>query len=589
MPDIKGLSFTKGLFSGQIYENLVFPYPKKLDETNHTESKVVRKLLYAIETKLDGLIDSEKFDEEETISDDVIEALAKHGFLGMTIPKAYGGLELSSRAYARVFESAAALDASIGVFIGVHCGLGSKAIVLYGSDEQKSKWLPKLATGEVLGAYALTEPDIGSDAQHIKATATISDDGKHWILNGTKLWIGNGHRAGVIATFAQTDVLREGKRVQRPTAFLIEPPTPGFEVAGTFRKLGIRGSTQAQLEYKDLKVPVENVLGEVGKGFRVAVHVLNAGRLTLLAGCTGGTKALITQMSQYADNRVQFGSPLSEFEITQRKISGLTADAYASDSMLGVISTLATDNESDWSLEAAIGKVFASDLVWKAADEMVQIAGGRGFVKPYPYERQLRDSRINRIFEGANEILRVFIALNGIQNPAEQLKGVADALREPMRNWGLLSDYAFSKVKNAFTSSAKLEVELHPSLEVHREYFEKHTSQLKAATEAAIIRHKNSIIHRQLIIERLANIAIELFARACTISRTQSLIEQHGVAHVEREIDLCNLFCVESGRRVRRERELLAENESFTDDLRRKVARHVKEANGYFPDDAILR
>lgn len=588
MAEQNDLSFTRGLFAGEIYEDLIFPYPAKLDDTRPEEAAVVRKLLAAVESKLDGLVDSAKFDEEETISDDVVEALAWYGFLGMTIPRQYGGLELSSTGYARVFESVAAMDASLAVFIGVHCGLASKAIVLYGNDSQKSRWLPRLASGETRGAYALTEPDVGSDAQHIKTRADISSDGKSWILNGTKIWIGNGHKAGVIATFAQTRVARKEGVVLRPTAFLIEPSMPGFSVAGTVEKLGIRGSTQAQLEYKDLEVPVENVLGELGKGFRVAVNVLNAGRLTLLAGCTGGSKSLLRQMAEYGEQRIQFGSPLNEFEITQRKLSSIAAEVYASDSMLGVLANLATEDEVDWSLEAAIGKVFASDLVWKTADEMVQLAGGRGFVKPYPYERHLRDSRINRIFEGANEILRLFIALNGIQHPAEHLKGVAAAVREPMKNLGLLSDYAVSRVRRVFGASARLEVTLHPALHYHKEYFEKHVGNLKSATEQAIMKYKSDILDRQLVTERLANMAIDLFARACVISRTQSIIASRGLENSMREVDLCHLFCVESGRRVKREREALAGREDEVDDIRRSVAKAVREEQNYVVEDAIM-
>jgi acyl-CoA dehydrogenase family protein 9 len=582
-------SFTRGLFAGEIHADLLFPYPAPLDDTNPGEARTVRRLLEALENNLGGLIDSVKFDEEETIGDDVVAALAEHGFLGMTIPKKYGGLELSSTAYARVFEAIATADPSVGVFIGVHCGLGSKAIVLYGNDAQKEKWLPKLARGEVRAAYALTEPDIGSDAQHIKTRAVLSDDKKTWTLNGQKIWIGNGHRAGVIATFAQTEVERNGKMVLRPTAFLIEPPTEGFRVVETVRKLGIRGSTQAQLEYKDLKIPAENMLGELGKGFLVAVNVLNAGRLTLTAGCTGGTKQLLTEMNRYASQRIQFGSPLADFEITQRKIATIASDVYACDAMLGVLAHLATTNESEWSLEAAIGKVYASELVWHTADEMVQLAGGRGFVKPYPYERYLRDSRINRIFEGANEILRLFIALNGLQNPSEQLKELRNALRAPMKNLGLLSEYAATRAKSVFGASATLDVELHPRLKTHKEYLEKHVAELASATQRAIIKHKKDIIHRQLVVERLANMAIELFATACVLSRTQSFIDQRGIAACERELALCDLFCVESGRRFRAARQSLDDREDTVDDTRRAAAAAIRSAAGYFVSDPILK
>jgi alkylation response protein AidB-like acyl-CoA dehydrogenase len=581
-------SFIRGLFAGEIYDELIFPYPPRLDTTNPDEARTVRTLIAALEDGLGGMIDSVKFDAEETIGDNVIAALARHGFLGMTIPKRYGGLGLSPTGYARVFESLAAADPSLGVFIGVHCGLGSKAIAMYGTEAQQERWLPRLARGEILVAYALTEPDIGSDAQHIKTMAVRSGDGAAWTLNGEKIWIGNGHRASVLVTFAQTEVVRRGKPALRPTAFLIEPGMAGFQVVETVHKLGIRGSTQAQLKYTNMTVPAENVLGEVGKGFLVAVNVLNAGRLSLAAGCTGGAKALLGEMTVYAEQRVQFGSPLSTFEITQRKLAMLAAEAYAADAMLGVTAHLATKDDADWSLEAAIGKVFASELVWRAADEMVQIAGGRGFVKPYPYERHLRDSRINRIFEGANEILRLFIALNGLQNPSEQLRELRDALREPMKNLGLLSDYAALRVKTALGSSVPLDVRLHPRLKTHKEFLEKHVRELATATERAIVKYRKDIIHRQLVVERLANIAIELFATACVLSRTQSVIDERGVDGCAGELALCDLFCVEAGRRVRAARQALDVQEDEVDETRREVAKAVREAKGYFSDDAIL-
>jgi acyl-CoA dehydrogenase family protein 9 len=353
--------------------------------------------------------------------------------------------------------------------------------------------------------------------------------------------------------------------------------------------MGIRGSTQAELEYKDLPVPADNVLGEIGKGFSVAVHVLNAGRLTLTAGCTGGTKQLLGAMASYAEERVQFGSPLASFEITQRKLSTIASEVYASDAMLGVLAHLATEDTTDWSIEAAIGKVFASDMVWHAADEMVQIAGGRGFVKPYPYERYLRDSRINRIFEGANEILRLFVGLNGIQQPAEHLQEVGAALRQPMKNLGVLSEYAATRVKNAFHASATLDVTLHPSLKTHKEYFEKHVGDLRAATDRAVMKYRKDIINRQLVVERLANMAIDLFATICVIARTQAFIDAKGVEACERELALCNLFCVDAGRRIRASREALTGREDEVDDTRRDVAGAVRKTQMYFVEDAILQ
>jgi acyl-CoA dehydrogenase family protein 9 len=542
-----------------------------------------------MEGRLGGLVDSVKFDEEETIPDEVIAALGEHGFLGMTIPRRYGGLELSPRGYARVCEAIGGVDASIGVFIGVHCGLGSKAIVLYGNEAQKQRWLPPLARGEILVSYALTEPLVGSDAQHVKTTAVLDADGSHWTLNGHKIWIGNAHRAAVIATFAQTEVQRDGKTVMRPTAFLIEPSMPGFRVVDTVRKLGIRGSTQAELEYTDLRVPAENVLGEVGRGFAVAVHVLNGGRLTLAAGCTGGSKHIFREMTSYAGQRVQFGKPLADFEITQRKLSSIASEIYASDSMLGVLANLATNDACDWSLEAAIAKVFASELVWRAADEMVQIAGGRGFVKPYPYERFLRDSRINRIFEGANEILRLFIALNGVQTLSGQLQEIGAALREPIKHLGLLSEFAAARVRSAFGATATLDVDLDSRLKKHKEFFEKHVSELRAAADSAVTTHRRDIVDRQLVVERLSNMAIELFATACVLSRTQSLLQTGSEPWASDAARLCDIFCVESGIRFRAARVALAGGSAGAiDEERLAAAAAVRRDGGYAIADSIL-
>jgi len=581
-------SFTRGIFAGVVLDSLLFPYPRPLDVRNEDEARTVRRLIKSLREMEGDLIDSAKFDEEETIPENVIRAFAEIGMLGLTIPKKYGGLELSSSAYARVFETLSGIDGSLAVLVGVHCGLGSKAIVLHGNDQQKERYLPPLARGDFLAAYALTEPEVGSDAQNIKTTATLSKDESHWRLNGRKIWIGNGHRAGVIATFAQAFVQRRGETVQRMTAFLIRPDMPGFKVVGTVHKLGIRGSTQAELSYEALEVPADHLLGAIGRGFGVAVHVLNAGRLTLAAGCTGGTKRTLNEMTSYAEQRVQFGHPLADFEITQRKLSRIASEVYASDSMLGILASLVDRGDIDYSLEAACAKVFASEMVWRAADEMVQLAGGRGYVKPYPYERILRDSRINRIFEGANEVLRLFIALNGVQAPAEALKEVGSALRRPLRNLGLLSGYATSRVKLRLGQTSTLDIELHDRLKDHKEHFEKHVAELGSATDRVVIRHREKIVDSQLVLERLADMAIDLFATACVITRTQSLIDERGVENCNREIALCDLFCLEAGRRFSANRRVLDSREEEVDNTRRGIAGFVRAGKGYFVEDAIL-
>jgi hypothetical protein len=351
------------------------------------------------------------------------------------------------------------------------------------------------------------------------------------------------------------------------------------------RKMGIRGSTQAELAYEGLRVPADHQLGALGKGFGVAVNVLNAGRMTLAAGCTTGTKKILRQMNHFAEWRVQFGKPIAEFEITQRKLARTATDIYASDAMLGVLTRMAEAPDGEYALEAACCKVFTSDMLWRAADEMVQLAGGRGFVKPYPYERLLRDARINRIFEGTNEILRLFISLNGIEEPAERLKELGVAIRRPVKNLGLLSDYAKSRIASRLGATETFDVELDERLREHAKYFEKHVAELKSSAERVIRAYRKQVVERQQELERLADMAIELFATACVLARTQQFLVAQGAAESARELALCDLFVVESGRRFRAARVAI---ESRQDELRRTVARHVRDDEGYGVSSAIL-
>ena len=585
MSDEGALSFVRGIFAGTIHDELLFPFPPPLDERDPDEARTVRRLLASLDRMSRGLIDPARFDEQDSIPEEVIEALAAEGFLGISIPREYGGLGLSPAAYSHVFGALSSLDPSIGVLVAVHAGLGAKAIVLYGTPAQKERYLPMLARGETLAAYALTEPETGSDAPHIVTRARPSADGAEWILDGRKHWIGNGHRAGVITTFAQTEVMKNGELVLRPTAFIIRPDMPGFRVVGTVRKMGIRGSTQAELAYEGLRVPADHLLGTQGKGFAIAVNALNAGRMSLAAGCTTGTKRILQQMSEFTEQRVQFGRPIADFEITQRKIARTATDVYASDAMLGVLTRMAESSGGEYALEAACCKVFASEMLWRAADEMVQLAGGRGFVKPWPYERLLRDSRINRIFEGTNEILRLFISLNGIQIPAEELEQLGAALRQPMKNLGLLSRTAAFRIRTRLGDKPDLEVALHDRLRPHQPYFEKHVGELMDRAERVIRAYRKGVIDAQQELERLADMAIELFATACVLARTQRLLDERGDAGCERELALCDLFVVESGRRFRAARIAI---QSPQDEARRTIAKHVREAKGYGVDDTLL-
>jgi acyl-CoA dehydrogenase family protein 9 len=442
-------SFLRGLFAGQIHDALLFPYPEPLERRDRGEAATVRRLLRALdEMRAGGLIDSARFDEEETIPDETLTAFGQRGLLGITVPREYGGLGLSNTGYAA--SSAPSRRWTRRSAWWSACTRGSAASRSSSSAPRSRRraTCPALARGRVYAAYALTEPETGSDAQHIVTRAERVEGG--WAITGRKHWIGLAHRAEVITVFAQTPAVgKDGRPTTRPTAFIVRPDLAGFRVVGTTRKMGIRGSTQAELEFRGMVVPDDHVLGEVGRGFNIAVQTLNAGRLSLAAGCGQSTKAVVGEMARYAEQRVQFGAPLASFEITQRKLSTRAAEAYACDAMVGHLSAALDDPAVDAALEAAAAKVFASELVWSATDDLVQVAGGRGYVKPYPYERMLRDARINRIFEGANDVLRVFVALNGVQGTAERLKELGGALRRPVHNFNLVAGYATDRVRTA--------------------------------------------------------------------------------------------------------------------------------------------
>ena len=462
--------------------------------------------------------------------------------------------------------------------------------MLAGTEEQKRLYLPRAATGEWFASFALTEPGAGSDAAGIEARAEPSDDGSHWILNGSKIWIGNGSFSEIIVAFAQTPVEREGKVTDRVTAFILRPDMEGFERGPELRKMGARGSNQAELHFRDVRVPAENVLGEVGGGFRLALRILNSGRQGLSSGAAGGIKQALRMATEFAREREQFGRPIAQYELIQGKLAAMAADAFTAESAAYFTTGLADRDDVDYALESAAAKVWTSDALDRAVDEMVQIAGGRGFVKGYPYERMYRDARITRIFEGTNEILRLFVGLSGAEEPGERLKELGGALRDPIRQIGLLTDFAADRLRMAVRrGEPAIDRELDPRLERHFDFLLKHTRELRAAVERAIVRHGKQIVERQFVVARLADMAIELYVRACLLSRTQALLEAAAAGEatappltssdlsldepsLERLLRVCDLAAQRSGLRFRRAR---VELNDARDDLLREVAADV--------------
>lgn len=567
-------SFMKSIFHGVIEHDLVFPYP----EMKADERESVALMLDNVRKFCETRVDSSAIDRNHEIGEDVLAGMKEMGLFGLAIPEEYGGLGLSTSAYARIMQEVAAHDASLAVTLGAHQSIGCKAIVMLGTEAQKRKYLPKLASGEQVAAFALTEPGAGSDAASITTRAELSPDGEHYVLNGSKIWITNGGFADVFTVFARTTELDPAAK-PKITALIVERGH-GVKTGPNEEKMGIRGSSTTEIFFDDVRVPSGNVIGETGRGFKVAMEVLNNGRLGLAAGCVGASKRLIDLASERVLERKAFGRPISEFGMIKEKIGRMVSETYALESMT-YLTTGLVDRGADYSVESAICKVFGSETLWMIVHETLQIAAGIGYMVEYPYERLMRDARINMIFEGTNEILRAFIALAGMQGPGRMLAEVGRAMREPIKGFGPLSEYVIHRARSVIGRERLMRA--HPVLAAETVLFERRTADLSGAVERVLRKHGKEIAERQFVQKRIAEVAMDLYALAATLSRTTRAIEARGEEGARREIELCQGFAVLAEKRLD---DRLGDMERDSDELLKSIAHRSYEDRGY-PLDVI--
>merc|ERR1712109_271614 len=402
-------------------------------------------------------------------------------------------------------------------------GIGFKGILLAGTPEQKAQYLPRLASGEDFAAFALTEPASGSDASSIKTRAELNKDGKHWILNGAKIWISNGGIAEVFTVFAKTPVVdpKSGETVEKVSAFIVERAFGGVSHGPPEKKMGIKCSNTAEVYFENTPVPVENVIGEPGEGFKVAMQILNNGRFGMAAALSGTMRAGIKKAVEHATQRNQFGSRIDSYGAIQEKIARMSMLHYATESMAYMVSGIMDNKHTDYQLEAAISKVFASESAWFVTDEAIQILGGMGYMKDCGIEKVMRDLRIFRIFEGTNDILRLFVALTGIQFAGGHLRELQKAVQNPIGNFGVVLGEVSKrgKLSLGISQGNPLASHVHPNLAAAAQQVSKNTELFGSAVEKLLIKYNKNIINEQFLLNRLASAAIDIYVTTCMLSR----------------------------------------------------------------------
>ena len=600
-PEPETMGLIKNYFWGNLREELVFPYPQSSPE----ETARCDQLLAALDEYLRTEHPTVHIDQEQEIPQWVIDRLFELGVLGMTIPREHGGLGLGITSYNRVLERIGASCASTSVVVSAHQSIGCKAIMLFGTEQQKQHWLPALAK-TTLSAFCLSEPNVGCDAGGQETRCERSADGTHYILNGEKKWATSGALSGVFTVMAKQKLAdpKSGKESDKVTALICTPDMPGIEIFQKNRsKCGIRGTWQARIRFNDVKVPAENLLHHEGRGLNVALSCLNYGRCTLSAGVLGAAKTSMDQSIKWSRTRYQFQRPLADFELVKQKISHMSALCYAMDAMLYMTTGKLDRHDEDIMLETAACKVFCSEMGWRVVNDAMQIMGGEGYMTENELERAFRDTRIYPIVEGANEVMHAFIFAYGGKQLAEQMLGVQDAIGwdadAPMgANLSRIARNSLRSVimKRAVPLGAEIflgvkrpaprATRLHGSLAAWSDRFTRlireHSHNFKIASKL----HREKIIERQAVQARIADNAVHLYAMACTLSRLDLQIRRgDDGAEFERDRTAAEHFLELAEIQIRQNFRALHEN---PDESMRSAAEAAIKLNDAMPNDRFV-
>ena len=588
-----GHSFVRELFLGRFPLELIHPYPAEDPEEVRRAEPFMAKLRDFLTR-----CDSDMIDRTGEIPEEYVQELRDIGAFGIKIPKEYGGLGLSYSSYVKAMGLVTSKDGSLTALLSAHQSIGlPQPLKLFGSDDQKKRFFPRLAKGAI-SAFALTEVDAGSDPANMETTATPSEDGTHFILNGEKLWCTNGTRAELFVVMARTpDAVVKGKTRKQITAFIVEKKWAGVEIAHRCRFMGLKAIENGVIRFTNVKVPRENILWDEGKGLKLALITLNTGRLTLPASVAAGCKQLLQVTREWASERVQWGAPIGKHEAVARKIGLMAANTFALEAISGLTVGLEEQGGNDIRLEAAIAKMYNTEHGWRIVDDALQIRGGRGYEtadslrargeKPIPIERALRDSRINLIFEGSSEIMRLFIAREAVDHHFKTAFALVDN-----KATGGEKAAAFGRVMKFYPlwyparwfgrgQIPLLSFSEFGPLAKHLRYAERHARKLGRSLFHAMVRYGPKLERKQMVLFRAVDIGAELFAIAATCSRAKLEAKKGNKG----AIALADVFCREARIRID---ELFDKLYGPTDDRVYKVSQQVLKGEHAWLESGII-